>query len=61
MTVAGHEWQLGLVQNISDQPGSFQRGQLLLRPWEERDKRFSGSCEVRRTHWRFPLNVGTGW
>jgi hypothetical protein len=42
VTVAGHEWELGLLQNISDQPGSFERGQLLLRPWEERDKAFSG-------------------
>jgi hypothetical protein len=42
VTVAGHEWEMGLLQNISDQPGSFERGQLLLRPWEERDKVFSG-------------------
>jgi hypothetical protein len=42
VTVAGREWEVGLVQNISDQPGSFERGQLLLRPWEERDKAFSG-------------------
>jgi hypothetical protein len=42
VTVAGHDWEVGLVQNISDQPGSFERGQLLLRPWEDRDKAFSG-------------------
>lgn len=42
VTVAGHDWELGLLQNISDQPGSFEHGQLLLRPWEERDKAFSG-------------------
>jgi len=41
VTVAGHEWELGLLQNISDQPGSFERGQLLLRPWEERNQAFS--------------------
>ena len=34
------------MQNLSDQPGSFQRGQLLLRPWEERNKRFIASCEM---------------
>jgi phenylpyruvate tautomerase PptA (4-oxalocrotonate tautomerase family) len=34
------------MQNLSDQPGSFQRGELLLRPWEERNKRFIASCEV---------------
>ena len=42
LTVAGHEWEVGLLQNLSDQPGSFKRGQVLLRPWEERDKGFSG-------------------
>ena len=45
VTVAGHDWQVGLVQNLSGQPGSFQLGQLLLRPWEERNKRFSASSE----------------
>ena len=42
VAVAGHEWEVGLLQNLSDQPGSFARGQVLLRPWEERDKGFSG-------------------
>jgi hypothetical protein len=45
VTVAGHDWQVGLVQNLSGQPGSFQLGQLLLRPWEERDKRFRAASE----------------
>jgi hypothetical protein len=45
VTVAGHDWQVGLVQNLSGQPGSFERGQLLLRPWEERDKPFTASSE----------------
>jgi hypothetical protein len=48
VTVAGKDWEVGLVQNLSDQPGSFERGQLLLRPWEERDKQFyawSGSVD----------------
>ena len=46
VTREGHDWQVGLMQNLSDQPGSFQRGELLLRPWEERNKRFIASCEV---------------
>ena len=46
VTREGHAWQVGLMQNLSDRPGSFERGQLLLRPWEERNKRFSASCEV---------------
>ena len=46
VTREGHEWQVGLMQNLSDQPGSFQRGELLLRPWAERNRRFIASCEV---------------
>jgi phenylpyruvate tautomerase PptA (4-oxalocrotonate tautomerase family) len=46
MTREGQEWQVGLMQNLSDQPGSFQRGELLLRPWVERNQRFIASCEV---------------
>jgi hypothetical protein len=46
VTREGHDWQVGLMQNLSDQPGSFQRGELLLRPWEERSKRFIASCEA---------------
>jgi phenylpyruvate tautomerase PptA (4-oxalocrotonate tautomerase family) len=46
VTREGHEWQVGLMQNLSDQPGSFQRGELLLRPWVERNRRFIASCEV---------------
>jgi len=45
-TREGHDWQVGLMQNLSDQPGSFQHGQLLLRPWAERTNRFSAACEV---------------
>jgi hypothetical protein len=45
LTCEGHEWQVGLLQNLSDQPGSFRHGQLLLRPWEERNKPFTASCE----------------
>ena len=32
VTREGHGWQVGLLQNLSDQPGSFLHGQLLLRP-----------------------------
>ena len=46
VTREGQDWQVGLLQNLSGQPGSFQHGQLLLRPWEERNKRFLASCEV---------------
>ena len=46
VTREGHDWQVGLMQNLSDQPGSFRHGQLLLRPWEERNRRFIASCEV---------------
>ena len=41
VTVAGREWELGLVQNLSNKPGSFEYGQLLLRLWEERNKAFN--------------------
>jgi hypothetical protein len=46
VTREGHDWQVGLMQNLSDQPGSFQRGELLLRPWNKRSQRFMASCEV---------------
>jgi len=45
VTVAGRDWQVGLVQNLSSQPGSFRLGQLLLRPWEERNHRFFAAGE----------------
>jgi hypothetical protein len=45
LTAAGHDWQVGLLQNLSDQPGSFQRGQLLLRPWAERNQGFIAASE----------------
>ena len=46
VTREGHDWQVGIMQNLSDQPGSFLHGQLLLRPWEDRNKHFVASCEV---------------
>jgi len=45
VTREGQDWQVGLMQNLSDQPGSFRHGQLLLRPWEERNNWFMASCE----------------
>jgi hypothetical protein len=45
VTREGQDWQVGLMQNLSDDPGSFRHGQLLLRPWEERTNRFIASCE----------------
>jgi hypothetical protein len=56
VTREGHDWQVGLLQNLSDQPGSFRHGQLLLRPWEERNKRFVGSCEVPEDTLAVPWN-----
>ena len=45
----GHEWQLGLVPSLSDQPGSFRQGQVLIRPWKEHDRAFKARCEPRDT------------
>jgi hypothetical protein len=45
ITLAAQDWQVGLVQNLSDQPGSFQKGQLLLRPWEDWNRSFSAGCD----------------
>jgi hypothetical protein len=45
VTWGGQEWQLGLLPNLSDSPGSFRQGQVLLRPWEERNRAFQGACE----------------
>ena len=53
----GQEWQVGLVPNLSDRAGSLRQGQLLLRPWDERDKAFQGRCDPLDTrmmggYWR---------
>ena len=45
VTVDGHDWQVGLMQNLSDQPGSFPHGQLLLRPWNEQTRSFMAATE----------------
>ena len=46
VTVAGKDWQVGLVQNLSGQPGSFKAGQLLLRPAAAQSEGFSVASEV---------------
>jgi hypothetical protein len=45
LTRGEQEWEVTLLPNLSDQPGSFRRGQLLLRPWAERDERFIAASE----------------
>jgi hypothetical protein len=42
LTLQGRDWQAGIVPNVVDQPGSFEVGRLLLRPWEERNRPFNG-------------------
>jgi hypothetical protein len=34
VTLSGRDWQVGIVQNVLNQVGPFENGQLLLRPWE---------------------------
>jgi hypothetical protein len=46
VTVGGEDWQVGLIQNLSDRPGSFQAGQLLLRPWAEQGRSFFAAADV---------------
>jgi hypothetical protein len=41
VALQGRDWQVGLVQNVSDKPGSFEDGRLLLRPWEARNRSFN--------------------
>lgn len=53
VTVGGHDWQVGMMQNLSDQPGLFAKGQLLLRPWEERNREFD-ACSDPADTWPVP-------
>jgi hypothetical protein len=39
LTLQGRDWQAGLIQN--GVPSSFENCQLLLRPWEERNRPFN--------------------
>jgi hypothetical protein len=50
VTLNGHDWQVGLVQNMSETPGSFLQGQLLLRPWEEWHQTFYAFSEPGDTY-----------
>ncbi len=40
VNLQGKEWQVGLLGNSSNQRTPFERGNLLLRPWAERDQPF---------------------
>jgi hypothetical protein len=41
VTLQGEEWQVGLVGNPLEQRPSLESGNLLLRPWTDRNKPFS--------------------
>lgn len=41
VTLQGRDWQVGIVQNVLNQTGSFENSQLLLRSWEKRNLAFS--------------------
>lgn len=41
VTLSGRDWQVGIVQNVLNQVGPFENGQLLLRPWERRSQAFT--------------------
>ena len=43
VTLKGRDWQVGIVQNDLERSGSFENGQLLLRPWEKRNQPFNAS------------------
>lgn len=40
VTLHGQSWQVGCVENLLGRPPSVESRQLLMRPWEERDKPF---------------------
>jgi hypothetical protein len=42
-TLNGRDWQVGVVQNNLNQSGTFENSQLLLRPWEARNRSFTTS------------------
>src|ERR1019366_1378655 len=41
VTLQGRDWQAGIIENSLKQTGSFDRCQLLLRPWEKRSQAFN--------------------
>ena len=43
MSLQGRDWQVGLVQNGQAAAGGLWNGQLLLRPWENRNQPFNAT------------------
>ncbi len=43
VTLEGRDWQAGIVQSGVNAADTLDSGKLLLRPWEERNKKFSVS------------------
>ena len=43
MSLQGRDWQVGIVQNGQAAAGALANGQLLLRPWENRNQPFNAS------------------
>ena len=41
VTLQGRDWQVGIVPNALNQPGWFENGRMLLRPWEKRNQSFN--------------------
>ncbi len=41
LALQGRDWQVGVVQNFMEQPGSFDEGRLLLRSWDKRNQPFN--------------------
>jgi hypothetical protein len=41
VTLEGRDWQAGIVQLGVNAAGTFDNGRLLLRPWEERNRKFN--------------------
>ena len=41
LTLQGEEWQVGILGMLTDQRPSLEAGNLLLRPWAERNKPFN--------------------
>lgn len=41
LTLEGHDWQAGIIENGTDESSPFVSSQLLLRPWAKRSQPFS--------------------
>ena len=46
MSLHGRDWQVGMVQNAQAAAGALSNGQLLLRPWENRNQPFSVTDQI---------------